>query len=127
MPKGRLAATLTRPTRRLSCSVSISRGVSAGNGSARRREAGEAALEVGDEIGQVLEPGMEADDRPALPARRGPVPLGVDRQDEAFEAAPARADAEQLHAVEHGIDRRFRRAGAEHDAKEAARAGEIAP
>ena len=83
----------------------VSRGVS--ENIARQRAAlsrSKPALEIGDEIVHVLEPGMEAQHRPVAPRHRGAQPLGMDRQDQALEPAPARAHAEKLHAVEHGGD-----------------------
>src|SRR5690606_1512543 len=63
-------------------------------------EAGEAGLEVGDEVVGMLQPGVDAQGR----ARRFPAGDrahggGVGQDHEAFEAAPAGADAEQLEAV----------------------------
>ena len=78
MPKGRLMTTLTRPTRRLRASASASSGVSE-IASACGGEAGEAVLEIGNEIAQILEPGVKAEHRalastasPCASARDGP-------------------------------------------------------
>src|SRR5215475_11179311 len=73
--------------------------------SSRRVQPLEAGVEIGDEIVDILEPGMEAQTRPAVPGRGAAQPLGMGRQHEALEAAPARAHAVEFVAVEHRIDR----------------------
>src|SRR5678809_1023783 len=59
-------------------------------GSTMGGEPGEAALQIGDQIVGILEPGVDAQQRPfALPFDGRADRLGGD--DEAFEPAPARA------------------------------------
>src|SRR5258708_29687992 len=86
----------------------------------------EAAREVVDEVVDILEPGMDAQGRAGLaPGLGGAQLLRVARDDQALEAAPGIAHAEELHAVEHGFDRR-RGAGLEDEAEESRGAAEIA-
>src|SRR6202012_4512293 len=53
----------------------------------------EAGVEIGDEIVDILEPGMEAQARAAFPRRCAAQLLGMGRQHEALETAPTRAHA----------------------------------
>src|SRR5437763_14310677 len=86
----------------------------------------EAVREIVDEIVGILEPGMDAQGRAGLaPRLRGAQLLRMARDDQALEAAPGIAHAEELHAVEHRLDRRLR-ARLEHEAEEARGAAEIA-
>src|SRR5512146_3546333 len=104
--RGRLAATLTTPTLRLKSSASISAGLSVSTArSARGLEPLEAARQIGDQIVEIFESGMEAQARPRVPRRGAAQALGMGRQDEALEPAPGRAHAEELKSVEHRIDR----------------------
>src|SRR3546814_49219 len=90
-------------------------------------EAGEAGGEVGDEVVAMLQPGMDAQGRAGrVPAGRGAHGGGVGQDHEALEAAPARADAEELDAVDQR-HRRLAPAGLQDDAEEARGAGEVAP
>src|SRR5258708_35504128 len=94
--------------------------------SACRPQPLEAAREVIDEIVDILEPGMDAQRRTGLAPRLGGAQLlRMARDDQALEAAPGIAHAEEVHAVEHGLDRRLR-TGLEDDAAETRRAAEVA-
>src|SRR5947207_8571028 len=96
-------------------------------GSARRCKGGKAALEIADQIIDVLEPDMQPHGRPARhPVRRRADAGAVEWNGQALEAAPRRADAEEAQRVDERVDRALRNR-LEHDAEEAARAGEIAP
>ncbi len=66
----------------------------------------------------ILEADVQAQARPAgVPSRRGARALGPRRNDQALEAAPAPAHAEQPHAVEHRVDRALRHR-LQHDAEQ---------
>src|SRR5579872_2734736 len=67
----------------------------------RRVEGGEATREIGDEIGRILQADVQPHHRAfRLPCRRTAQPLRIDRQGEAFEAAPGEADAETLQRID---------------------------
>src|SRR4051794_4890475 len=62
--------------------------------------------EIGLEILDVLQADMDAQDVLVLgPRYGGPVVVGMSRDHQALVAAPARAHAEDVHAVEHGGQR----------------------
>src|SRR5258707_10319989 len=89
-------------------------------------EALEATREIVDEVVDILEPGMDAQRRTCLlPGPGGAQLLRVAGNDQALEAAPGIAHAEQRHAVEHGVDRRLR-VGLEDDTEEPRCAAEVA-
>ena len=93
---------------------------------ARGRERREAALEIGDQIVDILEPDMEAHRRAAgRPGGGAAHIVAIERDHQALEAAPRRADAEQRERVDEGVHRCLRHR-LEHDAEQAARAGEVA-
>src|SRR5262249_34115700 len=95
-------------------------------GSARRCKGGKAALEIADQIVDVLEPDMQPHGRPARhPVRRRADAGAVEWNGQALEAAPRRADAEEAQRVDECVDRALRD-WLEHAAEETARAGEIA-
>src|SRR3954469_17036669 len=89
-------------------------------------KAGEAGVEVGLEVVEVLEPDVQSQRWTGrLPLGRGPIARTIERNDQALEAAPGKAHPEQLEPVEHGRERRLR-AGLQHDREQAGGAGEIA-
>src|SRR5215467_2814981 len=95
-------------------------------GSARRCKGGKAALEIADQIVDVLEPDMQPHGRPARhPVRRRADAGAVEWNGQALEAAPRRADAEEAKLVEERVDRTLRNR-LEHDAEQPACAGKIA-
>src|SRR5262249_40964204 len=94
--------------------------------SARRCKGGKAALEIADQIVDVLEPDMQSHGRPARhPVRRRADAGAVEWNRQALEAAPRRADAEEAQCVDERVDRALRDR-LEDDAEEAARTGKIA-
>src|SRR6185312_16313939 len=69
--------------------------------SRRGLHARESGIDVGDEIVGILEPGMEAHERPfVLEALRGALEVAGDRQ--ALVSAPGIAQPEMMEAVEEG-------------------------
>ena len=94
-------------------------------GSESRVERRKAALEIGFEIVDILKPDMEPQGRTTgRPFGRGAIAVAVERNDEAFKAAPRKPHAEQLDRVEQGIDSLLRRR-LQHNAEQAGRAGKI--
>src|SRR5262245_42617623 len=92
----------------------------------RGSQRGEAALEIADEVVDVLEPDVQAHGRATRrPLGRGADGGAVERNGEALEAAPRRTDAEQRKLVEEGVHRPVRDR-LEHDAEQAAGARKIA-
>src|SRR5665213_1228780 len=90
-----------------------------------RVEGCEAALEVGLEIPDILEPDVEPQRRPARrPFGGGAVAVAIEGNHKALEAAPGIAHAKKLDGVEQGIDRLLRRR-LQHDAEQARGAGKI--
>src|SRR5260221_10837310 len=88
-------------------------------------EALEAAREVVDEIVDILETGMDAQGRAiAAPGLRGAQGLRVGGDDQALEAAPRKTHAEELHTVEHRLERRLR-ARLQHDSEQPRGAAEV--
>ena len=93
---------------------------------ALRREPREARGQVGDQVVRVLEPDGKPQARPARVPRRGRLhALRIDRDDEALEAAPAPAHAEEAHAIEHRVDARLRDR-LQHDGEQPGGADEVA-
>src|SRR3979490_1854393 len=91
------------------------------------RERREAALEIANQVVDVLEPDVKTHGRSARrPSGRGADLGAVEGNGEAPESAPRRANAEQAEFVEEGVHRRVRDRF-EHDAEQAAGAGKIAP
>ena len=87
---------------------------------ARRRQRGKAAFEIGDQIVHVLKPDMEAHRRTAgRPGGGAAHVVAIERNHQALEAAPRRADAEQRQRIDEGVHRRLRHR-LEHDAEQAA-------
>src|ERR1700733_1677020 len=94
--------------------------------SRRRPQPRKAAVEVGLQILDVLEPDAETHRRAAgRKARRGARGGAVEGKGEAFIAAPGIADSKQLKAVEERGDSGLRRR-LQHDRKQARRAGIVA-
>ena len=92
----------------------------------RCRQRRKAAFEIGDQIAGILEPDMEAHRRSARrPFGRGAVGRAIEQDGQALEAAPGCAHAEQRQLVDEGVHRRLRHR-LEHDAEQAAGAGEVA-
>src|ERR1700730_5491241 len=86
----------------------------------------EAAIEILDQILGILESDVEAQRRSfRSPTRRGAAAFGAGRQDQAFKAAPAGADTEQVERVDHRIDGRLG-CRLEDDAEQPARAEKVA-
>src|SRR5215470_14316779 len=94
--------------------------------SPRRGECGKAAFEIADQVVDVLESDVQAHRRPAWrPFHRCADAGAVEWNGQALEAAPRRADAEEVQRVDERVDRALRDR-LEDDAEEAARAGKIA-
>src|SRR6185312_13129397 len=86
----------------------------------------EALLEIRDQIGRVLEADMKADDGAVELAGAGSAGLEAGRrQGEALIAAPGRADAEEMEALDHPVRRLGAVLGLEDDAEQAAGAAEV--
>src|ERR1700733_8164755 len=80
---------------------------------------GEAAIQIFLQILEILEPDMEAKRRPSgRPARRRSISRTIERDHEAFEAAPGIADAKQFETVDHRCDSRLRH-GLQHRGEQA--------
>lgn len=95
-------------------------------GSAVSRKPREAGLEIGLQVLDVLETYMETNrGARSSPRGRSAIIARVERQDEALEATPGIAHAEQADAVEHG-GKRAVRYGLQDESKQARGAGEVA-
>src|SRR5262245_43658139 len=93
----------------------------------RRRHGGEAALEIGGEVADVLQADMEAQGRAArIPPRRRAILRAIEPDGEALVAAPGKAHAEQGQRIEKRIDGALR-CRLEDDAEQSRRTGKIAP
>src|SRR5688572_26353466 len=84
-----------------------------------------ALLQVSQQIADVLEPDVKAHGGPArAPGGGGAERRAVERDRQAFKAAPRRADAEQRQRIDEGM-RGGVRHRLEHDAEQPGRSGKI--
>src|SRR5262249_35164904 len=118
-------ATAARRALAAVSAIDLVMAVSRRKGSGGIAHAREAALEVLNEVADVVEPDVEAQRRPlGLPLGRRAVVAGIERQHEALVAAEAGADGEMLESVDEARHRGLV-AGLEDDREQAGGAGEV--
>ena len=106
------ASPSTAATSSTRCDEST-RGISRRYTCAQAAQALQSVVEILDQVLRILEPDLQAQCRTArIPARDRARALGPRRNHQALEPAPAPAEAEEAHAVEHLRDARRRRPAA---------------